>query len=114
MSFLSEKFHQLKDAAHRALEFADPEAALRQAEHDFKAALVEGYHDLQDRIEALENRIVTLISPQSLAPTQPVAAVPVEAAPAKATPLEDATMADVGGVSGDPAPAAAESAQPAA
>lgn len=57
MTTLHERFEAIKAALHNAINLADPEAAVREAEEAFKASIVAEVAALHERLDALTAKL---------------------------------------------------------
>ncbi|HBD40050.1 MULTISPECIES: hypothetical protein [unclassified Cupriavidus] len=88
MTTLHERFQAIKDALHNAINLADPEAAVREAEEAFKASIVAEVAALHERLDALTAKLEPAAVVAPAAAVEPVAAPTPVVAPA--APVADA------------------------
>lgn len=106
---LKDKFEAVKAAIFNAMNFADPEAVLQKAEHEFKEGIVAEFDAIKERLAVLEGKGKPALEP--VVEVSPVVAPVVESAPTAAVPLD---VAPAPTVVADAAPASTEPSSPAA
>jgi len=91
MSFIHEKLAAIKEAIHKALELADPEFALKEAEQAFKQAVADEVVNLRDDFEAFKERFDQ--PPSAPSPVTDAASVSAAGESPSTTPIYSASVA---------------------